>query len=408
MVTDQVASSVKKDAEIPSLLKIEKSQSIDDIEALYSSLPQTSHGCDLSIPTNLYAAELGAVSALFQFLITWSKSFPNSRLVLHTNETDKFKVYLQNLAGSHYGLLAILLASDIISSDRATSIRRLAWDVAKAEYERMISSPGGLRNGPEILLFCADETTKKFIPQFYYPGADPYGQVLSNHDFVILSNSLVSSLSTYRTIPPSEKLIAHMGTILFELFNNTHRWARTEATGEKIRKSVRGIRLQVTRREHLMRTSLVPLHQAYLNQLSNNDDFELLEVSIFDSGPGLAGRALRRKVNEEISLEAEYLKVIECLKLHATSSDRDHRGIGLLEVMQTLSDANAFLRIRTGRLSLYRNFITDELGRHSTRDEIDEASLWLKDWTTESNSLTRHHLVDGLLFTILIPVSRRA
>jgi hypothetical protein len=126
-------------------------------------------------------------------------------------------------------------------------------------------------------------------------------------------------------------------------------------------------------------------------------DFDLLEIAVFDSGPGLAARALRRRLDDTTPLQEEYGGILQCLKVHATSSGKSHHGLGLMEVMRALTAAKAFLRIRTGRLALYRDFLSEPL---ASADD-----LHLNDWSNRGPQLTMSGRAEGLLMSILMPVS---
>ena len=127
-------------------------------------------------------------------------------------------------------------------------------------------------------------------------------------------------------------------------------------------------------------------------------------MSLFDSGPGLAQRWLGKSIRPHDSIDNEYDAVISCLNLHGTTSSDTDRGLGLDVVMDTLSLVRGFLRIRTGRLSLYRDFV-----EHPFKAGINNAppEPFLVDWNTQSMQVERMAPVEGTLLTMLIPVEFR-
>ncbi len=93
-----------------------------------------------------------------------------------------------------------------------------------------------------------------------------------------------------------------MAVCLRELFHNTHLHARKDANGVEYPKSVRGI---VLAQRSLPRaqveefataaTALVPYLQK-LQKRERTSTVKLIELSVFDSGPGLASRQCRPRV----------------------------------------------------------------------------------------------------------------
>jgi hypothetical protein len=129
-----------------------------------------------------------------------------------------------------------------------------------------------------------------------------------------------------------------------------------------------------------------------------------LEISVFDSGVGLARHWLARKRGKPVLLETlspqdEYEACWECFQRWQTSSTLTNKGLGLHEVMTTLSQLRGFLRVRTGRLSFFRDFVA----RPYTRNEMLTERVFL-DWTTNSPSFECLSPVEGVLYTILIPI----
>jgi hypothetical protein len=78
--------------------------------------------------------------------------------------------------------------------------------------------------------------------------------------------------------------------------------------------------------------------------LSREGRFRCVEISVFDSGLGLAARWLGKKLDATLSLTEEYEACLKCLQKHQSSSKQAHAGIGLYEVVRTLSPLRGFLR----------------------------------------------------------------
>jgi hypothetical protein len=61
-----------------------------------------------------------------------------------------------------------------------------------------------------------------------------------------------------------------------------------------------------------------------------------------------------------------------------------------------------YLRVRSGRLALERDFVRDPY-----QPDVDETEPWLGDWGSGSRSPTLAPSVAGTLFTTLIPIRLR-
>ena len=256
--------------------------------------------------------------------------------------------------------------------------------------------------GATVFLASVDHSDWR-LPQCYYTDET----VKTIDDFIGLANAAIARVSKLATdCPVSPEMRRPLGTVLYELFKNTHDWARDDRTGSPLLRSVRGLLFE--RHSWLLReieSAVVdsPALKRFLNHqgiVATDGRVRFIEISFFDSGIGLAERFRRDRWNPDIGVEEEFIACMECLQKHKTSSGQAHKGIGLYEVMSTLSQLKAFLRIRTGRLSLYRDFIELPFDPLASPDEASR----LFDWSTCGNSPTSHAQVRGTLYTMLIPV----
>jgi hypothetical protein len=196
-----------------------------------------------------------------------------------------------------------------------------------------------------------------------------------------------------------------LGVLLYELIKNTNDWGRTDLGNAPLRPSLRGILF--TRFNMLISGALASAGgnaqlESFVNHMGNQSKdgyVRFLELSIFDSGPGLAARWLNRVMNADVPLSDELEACFACLSKHRTTSGASTRGLGLYDVMKTLQDLRAYVRLRTGRLALCRNFVDAPL-QHS--EQINGPELY--DWTNESSVPTSMAPTEGTLFSIVIPL----
>jgi hypothetical protein len=269
--------------------------------------------------------------------------------------------------------------------------------------------PGVPGLGVSVFLASVDHYSKWRIPQCYFPS----GEVRHRDDFVSLGESMMRRAAWRGETPIPPELYRPLGSILHELFKNTHEWARTDEEGVPHLRSVRGLLAQGHTWGEQEIADVVegsPALAAYLRNpdfRTNEGRFRCLELSIFDSGIGLARRWLSRESTSRNgvvrpTLDEEYQACMECFLRWKTSSGALHKGLGLHEVMETLSKLQGFFRVRTGRLSLYRDFVARPYG-----DSAPATSHILTDWSSQSESPTAMASVQGTLYTMLLPIRNR-
>lgn len=363
---------------------------------------------ELRLPDRIKRSAFGGEAALIQYIVTWARRFESSRLLTDIPASSAASgrsdppAEAKRLCRWPYGFAAALMAADVIASDGKTSVRR----VTDAECGRAVDGMSrGLREasyGHRTFLACVEPSTKANLPAFYWPD----GTVRNRSEFRSLVYRLLDCKAPQFVGQQFDSAIVEgLGNILYELFKNTHDWSRTDLTGAPFRRSLRGLLmtrfnmpLAAARRAAAQGWAL----ERYVLGLRRSDDSTLvriLELSVFDCGPGLACRWLGSPLST-VTIEQEYEACVACLRKHRSSSTSAHRGLGLYDVMKTMSPLRAFVRIRTGRLTLYRDFIQNPLGA----DE-EAAGAGLFDWSRGREGISEFAPAEGLLYTILIPLA---
>jgi hypothetical protein len=96
---------------------------------------------------------------------------------------------------------------------------------------------------------------------------------------------------------------------------------------------------------------------------------------------------------------------LECLKKNNTShkpiAENIGHGSGLHRIMKLLNERKGFLRVRSGRMNLYRNFFTVPF--YPGKDDDRFANYALLDWNTHSSNPTSWQKAEGTLITMIIP-----
>jgi hypothetical protein len=388
------------------MIKIERSHNIADVERLLRQVRSTSGDTDLLLSTRLGNFQFGGRTALIQAIITWAKKNPHGRLITHISDISQADKQLRNLSASDHGIVALLSASDVMFRDCKTSTYAMALRLALERLAQMSESVQTAKSGPEVFFLCADETSKAYLPALYHQTDSPVVKGLN--DFQLLVDEILhATIPFVRARPLPRNRRQDLAIVLRELFVNTHEWARTDLNNNIIDKSLRGLQSYLyhsLHRDDVLEVvrGCAPLER-YLrhSRFFSSDNRQLfLETSIFDSGPGLSQRWTSIPLGH-LTLDQEYNAVLKCLQKHSTTSEETHKGIGLHRVLQMLTLMGGFIRVRTGSLSLYRDFVMHPYEGKGD-GSLDEP--YLLDWESGSTAIEPQEPVQGALMTMFLPV----
>jgi hypothetical protein len=356
---------------------------------------------DIEVPLKLQAASMMGEPSLLQGLITWSRHNSEGAVVLPTIARESQNDVVDKLAKRAFGFTALLAGADVVSGQGGMSYRRVAYDACERRVLEIGRSVEDVVYGHRTFLPCVDHSTRWQLPVFYHQD----GRVRSRSEFKSIAYRLLHRRAPAFTNSLADELVSALGSILFELFLNTHDWGRTDVDNRPYRKSFRGVLLT----RHTIDVAGMSRATSGCSQLkdfgkamivkSPDKYARFIELSVFDSGPGLAARWNGGHISDEIAIEEEKLLCESCLGKHKTTSYSTSRGLGLFEVMQTLSELSGFLRIRTGRLSLLRDFIKNPV---NTNEATDPRLFIMENDEGLPIKLAR---VEGTLITAIFPVA---
>ena len=380
------------------MLSIQGSQSIAQVEAELCELHKSSP-TELRLPVHPKDWQLGGENGLIQLAITWARLNDEARLFTHIADNEEPSGQLRKMARRIYGFVALMMASEIFDRSGNRSVRLEANEQCKSVVEMMFRPVSEFALGERVFLISVDHSTRRSIPWLYSND----GVVCDRLEFTSLVKELADRMSRLTNSAPIPlNLYPKFAAILQELFKNTEEWARRDALGRPWRRSVRGLSAQRhlgTSEQFSDIASESPAVNSYLESFmsaSGSRKPGFIEFSVFDSGIGLARQQLKETWSLGTTLNDEFLACMKCLRKHSTSSNRMDKGLGLAEVMSTLGSLDAFLKIRTGRLSLYRDFRAEPFRSGDDR---------LFDFPTCSETPSELALVFGTHFQILIPLS---
>lgn len=271
------------------------------------------------------------------------------------------------------------------------------------------------------LLCCLDAFPGHFPSKLYYPDVPP--RLAEPYGFKALFESLVESVSSEHRMRTTLMMMSeNVGSILYELFKNTHDHAREGLEKEVLGDSIRGIYMRFypvqdmywlenqtneqQKSRNILESELAASVKTYFRgdvrgRKSNLSGF--LELSVFDSGPGLAAKWM----NTHPDCESPYDAVLACFKKGATTTGDSTKGFGLYKVLTLLNLLKGSIRIRTNEIHLFRGFsLIGGVGVKSKDGEPDTPDFRFFDWKKglTTDEAATYSKVEGTLVSVMLPM----
>lgn len=356
----------------------------------------------------------GISSLLIQLIITWVYNTKVSKLILPFKDSNSIPKLIDDVYINPHILTAILICEercyyseadrkiDSLKSTLITSyneIEKVFYNISEVLIEQKIfnllskstNSEEEIKLKKELqqeklkvkkiekkivkeknanfFLTCFDNIPRLQYPTYFYERKAL--KVKDSKRFKILLRDSFDKLNLSNSSSFFNKQVhSLLAEVFYELFDNTDSWAKPE--DQNLIKSARGIDFKIFLSQIELENSLqsrsdelteyiknLNVHKIQTPELFDSPkSIGLCEISVFDSGIGLASHFAKKDISKFISLKEEYQAVLNCFKKNMTSdqtSTSSFRGFGLPKVVETIGQLG-FLKIRTGHLSLYRDF----------------------------------------------------
>lgn len=279
----------------------------EDIAAVEERLADFEHRPSqvirIEIAKDVQNPEAGAEAALIQFLLTWSRRAENAEVTTDIPQGSTVDGKLSRLCDSHYGLIALLAAARL-SRAKGEAITIEAQRYAQTVYTKIARKPRS--DGRRALFLVAEE-------QGTIDDINAYNRISvrpSHPDKVARFKRLLSDEikrcaqeSEAKPLRVDDKEI--VAEIVYELFANAEDWGTSGISGGTVRPRIRGVMMSAQERgadtdstqgQH----SSGPIGE-YITRYEEKSHRTLsayLEVSVFDSGIGLAQRFNNRLTDQ--------------------------------------------------------------------------------------------------------------
>lgn len=393
------------------MISFENKLSLNAVEDAYADLRVLDGDSTLRLPATFqFGGSIGLPAAVIQFVATWARSNPESTLKLYGQAGI---AGVQSFAGEPHGMVALYfsermkdaIGENIAVKDALTSVIPRIEAMQSGRYIETMHGRGAF-------LCCFGGAANEYLLPFY---TNPNGRILQSRDsFVKLTARLVAACA-----PAAERGLtdAHriaIGTLVYELFKNTHEHASTDEFGNSYSRNVRAVMAKFVSLKVDSGSGQVnaedPAHSFFLlhnlaNKRLREDEngrkrasptTDFLELTVLDTGPGLVRRWLSKHRAEEnvnaLSIDEELHYVQRCFEEHTSTKEVRASGVGLPYVVKTLNQLKGFLRLRTGRVCLVQDFSSGKNNKFMP-----------KHWRKERPELP---LTSGAAYSLIIPLSR--
>jgi hypothetical protein len=362
---------------------------ISDLESLNRSLfARVDIDSDFVIPLDIKAMGPAIIPSIILHLFIWLRFNGSGKLIIKEdiNQSKKIKDFAESFLG--YSILSSSWKHKEITDVNENPIKKVLRESTQSLHKRI----DFLQNLPN---------NKVLIPLFdHYSKPQGLSHWFYNREFEFAPSPEELSTSVYRIMEELGRIfktkisnglsevIEALQIIIWELMKNTHDHAIKDYLNKtELSPNIRGIYLDIHRSskknfliEHTNNSGL----KNYLNDALFEGENFLLEISVFDSGPGMVKRYLGDKWNKDLRPNDEVLAIKNCLCKGITSVDGikgENKGYGLDSVLKTLSQVQGYLKIRTGNISIYRDLL-----KSPYYETLDSSRIDLQDAATNSPS----------------------
>lgn len=367
-------------------------------------------------------------AASVQWLATWSRTL-QSTVEIERGPTEPPLEALRRISDTLPGLIVGLLPDKSIKDVTRQGLARF-----RDSYFRTQLRWPDLAVHANACLICVDTLPPNIaLPPLLYPDREAFSVAKRDH-FSVVTDKLISAVAQEQNIRGAINIHRdRLTTILHELFKNTHDHARTGTDRRLLPVSIRGLysRFYPAQRirETLQLDAIGPLGDRSFSETFNQAEryaahflqsrslraegvrqktpstfAGLLELSVFDTGPGLAATYLKEKL-ASASVQEQFDAVIGCFQTGKSSTNDETRGYGLWKVLRDLRAMKGFIRVRTNRINAYRDFARFE-DMWINRESIVAPEERLLDWKRGLTSKIGEGYPDvqGASISILIPL----
>jgi hypothetical protein len=390
-----------------NLTKVKSFESLDDIEAVIKSASGSSMQSFSSGAINKKHGVFRDAGRL-QALVTLARS--SSDKYLHIKNSSSQNEIIEQLCSYAPGLVALRL-NKAVKTDSLDISRRTALAAARA---KMIATDKGYYDqvikGRSIDFCCVSGAEIQYLSPLFL--ARNKNAIKESADMKKTMNSLFKIVDQHSFNDLDGDLNEAFGVFACELFKNTQEHACTDENNIPYIEHVEGLLVsgealseQIHKKDFL---GNIKLENYWDKESSKNPDntikLKCRQVSFFDTGPGIVGRAFPHTIFD--SYDAERGALISCIKKSFTTKKQTGAGQGYPTILSNLSRVGGLIRIRSGNQCIFNCFDKDKHGFWMEIDDLEERAAAEEKYLTNFESWSNDQLsyASGTVVSILVPL----
>jgi hypothetical protein len=374
------------------MISLPSQSNLADLESFIRNVRQ-SPGQDLRLPIQIArGGSFGFAAVAVQAIATWTRLHEGTRRLHLSSSFASDDATRDRFGGSLLGMCALYFADQVKAGVSVISRPKALESVAPRVFAMDEYRYRETSRGRNVALCCFEGAKLEFIRSLYAVprrGTDIETCVRSSAQFKDILVDMLDACSSGASRALQGSHLEVLASLVHQLFKNADVHTVTDAKGAFYGAGVRGVQVREVvvgdERAHQAFVAGDRAFHSYLTKLSNRrlvrekgatgmtsrlSDWEstaFLEITVFDTGPGLALKWLSNRTGasrySEVSRDEELAAVVDCFQLHSSTHSTAMRGDGLAIAIEAMKDLRAFMFLRTGRLALYQDFSSkDHLG----------------------------------------------
>jgi hypothetical protein len=390
----------------------EKLATLDDIE---NAIDRAQEEAIVRVSADSISKRHGALrdAARLQALVTIAKKSKDFQL--HLNATQNQESTLRELATYAPGLTAIRINDAGVNIGGRIIPRK---NVLPFATQRIIDTDNQdfkkILYGRTIDICCISGADRQYInPLFTTKNR------LAVKPPAAMSRTLVDILKIVTTTDFNlldSTLLDAFGVFTSELFKNTQEHACKDEFGQVYISHVEGMITSFIEMEASVYKSDYSGHKRLLdywnsraetNEDESREKLRCFQISFFDTGPGITGRAFGDKY-QRASILDEKKGLLQCIEKNFSSKNQLGAGNGYPTILTELSKIGGLIRIRTGRQCIFNCFTKEDQVNWRVNpveqvDLIHEKLMQFDDWSGRALSP-----VAGTVVTVIVPLRKES
>ncbi len=348
-----------------SVLELSPTVSASQIESHLINADLSNY--DLELPQKIHwSGTVGQSASIAQFIATWARSCESPVLKLKTSQSDSHK--LTGTVSRLFGLSGVYFSERVYCKESNEDFR---YRILKFAANRFIAmwkkNYSDVAKGRKIELISVLRANREFLPALYHRCPTPeelldrekHGKlIVGPHEMSALFEKCLEAIKlskSGKTLIQETNVSNSVGELLYEAYRNTAEHAYLDIdTGEIPRKGLRCVLFDLVQIDRERIQEIEPLSRTsdeskeYFRRVasrgldSTRTKVEFIEISILDSGPGLAATMCDSSTDlDDVTL------VRRCFEKHQSRKGGEFSGLGLFRILSSVNDLNGFIRLRT-------------------------------------------------------------